>query len=126
MSVRAEVESAILSVLEERVGTLADEWLDRADVTPKVREFLRLRVKDVPGLDLASIARGIAAAIPVDAHRLGCPLRGTGCGCACTGQCLEWGDELASCTCPVGFGAVRDANCPRHNPRPRHTISGAS
>lgn len=33
--------------------------------------------------------------------------------------------DLPRCTCPHGFGAVRDANCPRHNPRPPHTIAGA-
>lgn len=41
----------------------------------------------------------------------------------------EWLVENAfaapTCTFPDGFGQVRDANCPRHNPRPPHTISGA-
>lgn len=32
--------------------------------------------------------------------------------------------QFPPCTCPVGFGAVVAENCPRHNPRPAHTISG--
>lgn len=32
----------------------------------------------------------------------------------------------ARCTCPVGFGQVVDAACPRHGVRsPAHTITGA-
>lgn len=31
----------------------------------------------------------------------------------------------SSCTCPVGFGQVVDAACPRHgNRHPAHTITG--
>jgi hypothetical protein len=32
----------------------------------------------------------------------------------------------AACSCPVGWGALVDANCPRHGRRdPEHTITGA-
>jgi hypothetical protein len=33
-------------------------------------------------------------------------------------------NEALPCTCPVGFGAVADVNCPRHSATAKHTISG--
>jgi hypothetical protein len=52
-------------------------------------------------------------------HAEGCP-GPDGCRCGCA-EVLGW----PICTCPIGFGAVVDAKCPRHNPRPQHTITGA-